>query len=88
MDFIQLISDVIILMKPTSYSKLKMAIENLSSEGWFRELYADARYTKVIWHNNNIKKVLLLPGNVEMIKKDEKKAQEFIELVKSSISNK
>ncbi len=57
--------------------------KNLSSEEWFRELYVDARYTKVIWHNYNVKKVLLLPGNVEMIKNDKKKAQEFIELVKS-----
>ncbi|MGM9968716.1 MAG: hypothetical protein ACI383_14600 [Rummeliibacillus sp.] len=88
MDFIQLIADVIVLMKPTSYSKLKMAIEDLSSEEWFRELYADARYTKVIWHNKNIKKVLLTPGNVEIIKKDENKSQEFIKLVKSCINNK
>ncbi|MFI8495801.1 hypothetical protein ACIGC1_23365 [Peribacillus butanolivorans] len=49
-DFIHIISDAII-MRSTSYSKIKMAIENLSSEGWFRELYEEAQYTKVIWHN-------------------------------------
>ncbi|KWW21485.1 hypothetical protein AS888_16650 [Peribacillus simplex] len=78
----------IILLKATSSSKLKMAIENLSSEEWFRELYVDARYTHVFWHNNKIIKVLLIPANIEVLKKDEKKAQEFIELVKDCSTNK
>lgn len=39
-DFIHIIPDAII-MRSTSYSKIKMAIENLSSEGWFRELYEE-----------------------------------------------
>ncbi|WP_285766910.1 hypothetical protein [Peribacillus sp. SI8-4] len=87
MDLIQIISEII-LMKPTSFSKLRMAIENLSSEEWFRKLYVDAQYTHVIWYNKKIKKVLLVPANVEMLKTDEKKAQEFIKLVKGCTKNK
>lgn len=33
-DFLELVSDAI-LMRPSSYSKLKIAIENLSNEEWF-----------------------------------------------------
>ncbi|NGY88534.1 hypothetical protein F6Y05_36690 [Bacillus megaterium] len=58
-----------ILMRPTSYSKLKLAIEELTSEEWFRDLYKVPSYNTVIWKNKNIKKILLVPKKVEMIKK-------------------
>lgn len=86
MDFLELVSDAI-LMRPSSYSKLKIAIENLCNEEWFRDLYKDSKYSTVIWYNKDIKKILLVPTNIEMMKKDAEKAKQFIELVKKSTDN-
>lgn len=71
-----------ILMRPTSYSKLKLAIEELTSEEWFRDLYKVPSYNTVIWKNKNIKKILLVPKKVEMIKKNQQHSMDFINLVK------
>ncbi|PFK65066.1 hypothetical protein COJ21_24940 [Priestia megaterium] len=71
-----------ILMKPTSYSKLKLAIEGLTSEEWFRELYKVPSYNTTIWKDKQVKKILLDPQKVKMIKKDQYHAMEFINLVK------
>lgn len=70
-------------MRPNSYSKLKMAIESLCSEKWFREFYKDSKYVEAIWYNKDIKKILLVSTNIEMMKKDENKAKHFIKLVKN-----
>jgi hypothetical protein len=80
-DFKELISYGI-LMKPDSYSKVRLAIENLSTEEWFRKLYRDPQYNSVIWKHKSIRKMLLDSQKVEMMKKDENKAKEFIRLVK------
>ncbi|MBT2281424.1 hypothetical protein J7E51_26575 [Priestia megaterium] len=71
-----------ILMRPTSYSKLKLAIEELTSEEWFRDLYKVPSYNTVIWKNKNIKKILLDPKKVKMIKKNQQHSMDFINLVK------
>ncbi|MBW0933542.1 hypothetical protein [Priestia megaterium] len=71
-----------ILMRPTSYSKLKLAIERLTSEGWFRDLYKVSSYNTVIWKNKEIRKILLDSQKVKMIKKDQKHSIQFINLVK------
>jgi hypothetical protein len=86
-DFFDLVSGAIV-MRPSSYSKLKIAIENLSNEEWFRELYKDSRYTTATWYNKDIKKILLVPSNIEMLKKDKEKAKQFIDLVIKSANNK
>ncbi|QOR68033.1 hypothetical protein IM538_07840 [Cytobacillus suaedae] len=69
-------------MKPNSHSKLKLAIENLSTEEWFRDLYKNKHYTTRIWNNKDIKKILLNPRNVELIKTNENHTKLFIKLVK------
>ncbi|MGG0418660.1 hypothetical protein ACRPLQ_26305 [Priestia sp. TRN 1309] len=71
-----------ILMRPTSYSKLKLAIEELTSEEWFRDLYKVPSYNTVIWKNNKIKKILLDSKRVKMIKKNQQHSMDFINLVK------
>lgn len=71
-----------ILMRPTSYSKLKLAIEELTSEEWFRDLYKVPSYNTVIWKNNKIKKILLDPKRVKMIKKNQQHSMDFINLLK------
>ena len=71
-----------ILMRPTSYSKLKLAIEGLTSEEWFRDLYKVSSYNTVIWKNKEIRKILLDSQKVKMIKKDQKHSIEFIDLIK------
>ncbi|MBE4906523.1 hypothetical protein IMZ08_00445 [Bacillus luteolus] len=76
-----LIGDAI-LMKPVSHSKLRLAIENLSTEAWFRDLYKNTQYTNVIWNDKNIKKILLNPRNVELIKTNQYHRNVFIKLVK------
>ncbi|KQU17834.1 hypothetical protein ASG61_28285 [Bacillus sp. Leaf75] len=48
-----------ILIRPTSYSKLKLVIEVLTSEEWFRDLYKVSSYNTVIWKNKEIRKILL-----------------------------
>ncbi|MGG0482470.1 hypothetical protein ABEY65_03645 [Priestia aryabhattai] len=73
-----------ILMKPTSYSKLKLAIEELTTEGWFRELYKVPSYNTTIWKDKHVKRLLLDPQKVKMIKQDQYHAMEFINLVKES----
>lgn len=85
MEFIDIVSGAI-LMKANSYSKQKMAIESLSCEEWFRELYKDSSYAKVIWYNKEIKK-LLVSTNIEMMKRDEVKVNQFIQLVKRSAND-
>jgi len=71
-----------ILMRPTSYSKLKLAIKDLTSEEWFRNLYKVSSYNTVIWKNKKIKKILLDSQKVKMIKGNQKDSMEFINLVK------
>jgi len=71
-----------ILMRPTSYSKLKLAIEELTSEEWFRDLYKFPSYNTVIWKNKKIKEILLDPKRVKMIKKNQQHSMDFINLVK------
>ncbi|MGG0465129.1 hypothetical protein [Priestia aryabhattai] len=71
-----------ILMKPTSYSKLKLAIEELTTEEWFRELYKIPSYNSIIWKDKQVKNILLDPQKVKMIKQDHYYAMEFINLVK------
>lgn len=56
-------------MKLTSYSKLKLAIEELISEEWFRDLYKAPSYNTAIWKSKEIKK-------------NQKHSMEFISLVK------
>jgi len=73
-----------ILMKPTSYSKLKLAIEELTTEDWFRELYEAPSYNTTIWKDKQIKRILLDPQKIKMIKQDQYHAMEFINLVKES----
>lgn len=73
-----------ILMKPTSYSKLKLAIEELTTEDWFRELYKVPSYNTTIWKEKQIKRILLDPQKIKMIKQDQYHAMEFINLVKES----
>jgi len=69
-------------MKPTSYSKLKLAIEELTTEDWFRELYKVPSYNTTIWKDKQIKRILLDPQKIKMIKQDQYHAMEFINLVK------
>jgi len=71
-----------ILMKPTTYSKLKLAIEELTTEEWFRELYKIPSYNTTIWKDKHVKNILLDPQKVKMIKQDQYHAMEFINLVK------
>ena len=71
-----------ILMRPTSYSKLKLAIEELTSEKWFRDLYKVPSYNTVIWKNKKIKKILLDSQKVKKIKKNQQHSMKFINLVK------
>jgi len=71
-----------ILMKPTSYSKFKLAIEELTTEEWFRELYKVPSYNTTIWRDQQVKKILLNPQKVKMIKQDQYHAMEFINLIK------
>ncbi|MEB4861351.1 hypothetical protein ACQKJG_30950 [Priestia megaterium] len=71
-----------ILMKPTSYSKLKLAIEELTTEEWFRELCKVPSYNTTIWKDKQIKKILLDPQKTKMIKQDQYHAMEFINLIK------
>ncbi len=71
-----------ILMRPTSYSKLKLAIEELTSEEWFRDLYKVPSYNTVIWKNKKIKEILLDPKRVKIIKKNQQHSMGFINLVK------
>jgi len=73
-----------ILMKPTSYSKLKLAIEELTTEEWFRELYKVPSYNTTIWKDKQVKRILLDPQKVKMIKQDQYHAMKFINLVKES----
>ncbi|MGF9947265.1 hypothetical protein ABEX44_29155 [Priestia megaterium] len=68
-----------ILMRPTSYSKLKLAIEELTSEERFRDLYKVPSYNTVIWKN---KKILLDSQKVKKIKKNQQHSMKFINLVK------
>lgn len=75
-----------ILMRPSSYSKLKTTIEILSNEEWFRELYKDPRYCRAFWYNRDIKKILLDPMNIEMLKTDVEKVKQFVELMKKNTS--
>ncbi|MCQ9285172.1 hypothetical protein NQ129_25735 [Priestia aryabhattai] len=69
-------------MKPTTYSKLKLAIEELTTEEWFRELYKIPSYNTTIWKDKHVKNILLDPQKVKMIKQDQYHAMEFINLVK------
>ncbi|MCY9016764.1 hypothetical protein MOF27_04895 [Priestia megaterium] len=71
-----------ILMRPTSYSKLKLAIEELTSEERFRDLYKVPSYNTVIWKNKKIKKILLDSQKVKKIKKNQQHSMKFINLVK------
>ncbi|MGU3397195.1 MULTISPECIES: hypothetical protein [Priestia] len=73
-----------ILMKPTSYSKLKLAIEQLTTEEWFKELYKVPSYNTTIWKDKQIKRILLDPQKIKMIKQDQSHAMEFIDLIKES----
>jgi len=73
-----------ILMKPTSYSKLKLAIEELTTEEWFRELYKIPSYNTTIWKDKQVKRILLDPQKIKMIKQDQYHAMEFINLIKES----
>jgi len=73
-----------ILMKPTSYSKLKLAIEELTTEEWFRELYKVPSYNTTIWKDKQVKRILLDPQKIKMIKQDQYHAMEFINLIKES----
>jgi hypothetical protein len=81
-EILEIVSEAL-LMRPSSFSKLKVAIESLSNEEWFRELYEDSRYSTAIWNNKEIRKILLVPMNIEMIKNDAEKANQFKDLVKS-----
>lgn len=71
-----------ILMKPTSYSKLKLAIEELTTEEWFRELYKVPSYNTTIWKDKQVKRILLDPQKIKIIKQNQYHAIEFINLVK------
>ncbi|MCM3183686.1 hypothetical protein [Priestia megaterium] len=73
-----------ILMKPTSYSKLQLAIEELISEEWFRELYRIPSYNSAVWKDKTIKNILIDPQKVKLIKQHQNYAMEFINLVKES----
>jgi hypothetical protein len=46
-EILEIVSDAL-LMRPSSFSKLKVVIESLSNEEWFRELYEDSRYSTAI----------------------------------------
>ena len=81
MDFLEVVADAI-LMKSSSISKLKRAIESLSNEEWFRELYQDPMYCTAIWYNKDLRNLLIDPMNREELKNDAEKAKQFIELVK------
>ncbi|WP_394508688.1 hypothetical protein C0132_00470 (plasmid) [Priestia aryabhattai] len=73
-----------ILMKPTSYSKLRLAIEELTTEEWFKELYKVPSYNTTIWKDKQIKRILLDSQKIKMIKQDQSHAMEFIDLIKES----
>jgi hypothetical protein len=82
-EILEIVSDAL-LMRPSSVSKLKVIVESLSNEEWFSELYEDSRYSTAIWNNKEIRKILLVPMNIEMIKNDAEKANQFKDLVKRS----
>ncbi|MGG0419592.1 hypothetical protein ABEY52_26540 [Priestia aryabhattai] len=71
-----------ILMKPTSYSKLKLAIEELTTKEWFRELYKVPCYNTTIWKDKQVKRILLDSQKIKMIKQDQYHAMKFVNLVK------
>lgn len=61
--------------------KLKHHIAKLSEFEWFRKLHEDTKYTKLIWSNRKIKKVILSITNMEALINSEKKQIEFVQLV-------
>ncbi|WP_281999015.1 hypothetical protein [Priestia flexa] len=81
--FYDLISNTI-LMYPTSYSKLRNNIEDLSKEHWFKELYSDPKYNNLIWKNKKIKVYLLNKKNISSLKNSKEEQLKFINLLEKS----
>lgn len=66
----------------TPKSKLEKNIDKLKNEIWFSSLYADYRYSYIIWHNKKIKRILIKPENIELLIKNEQEKEKFIHLIK------
>lgn len=71
----------IILFYPRNDMKLKHHIAKLSEFEWFRKLYEDTKYTRLIWNNRKNKKFILSSTNMEALINSEKKQKEFVRLV-------
>ncbi|ALQ68058.1 hypothetical protein [Bacillus thuringiensis] len=71
----------IILFYPRNDMRLKHHIAKLSEFEWFRKLHEDTKYTKLIWSNRKIKKLILSTTNMEALINSEKKQIEFVQLV-------
>ena len=71
----------IITFYPRNDIKLKHHIAKLSEFEWFRKLHEDTKYTRLIWSNRKVKKLILSSANMEALINSEKKQKELVQLV-------
>jgi hypothetical protein len=65
----------------TPKTKLEKSMDKLRDEKWFSTLMDDYRYSYIIWNNRKVKRILVKPGNVEILMKSETEREKFIRLV-------
>jgi hypothetical protein len=65
----------------TPKTKLEKSMDKLRDEKWFSTLIDDYRYSYIILNNRKVKRILVKPGNVEILMKSETEREKFIRLV-------
>jgi hypothetical protein len=65
----------------TPKTKLEKSMDKLGDEKWFSTLMDDYRYSYIILNNRKVKRILVKPGNVEILMKSETEREKFIRLV-------
>lgn len=72
-----------ILYLPFNYKYMRL-IKELNTQDWFKELYEDRNYKRVILHNMKLKTFLLTRGNLEKILSDNRYRETFIRIIKNN----
>lgn len=72
-----------ILYLPFDFKYMQL-LKELKRERWFKELYDDRIYKRVILHNMKLKAFLLTRGNIEKVKTDDKYREIFIRIIKEN----
>jgi hypothetical protein len=76
----ELIANVLLFFY-TPKTKLEKSMDKLRDEKWFSTLMDDYRYSYIILNNRKVKRILVKPGNVEILMKSETEREKFIRLV-------